>query len=107
MPILGTFLIGHQYEIRVDSAPASPGSSALVFGWVPNPGLPPTTPVVDLIPPGIGRLHAGVVPSAQMMILEVDLPNGPNASVTITVSQDGAPIKSEVMTNDFRWLFSV
>lgn len=107
MPFKGTLKTGRPYKVAVTSRSGTPGITAVSMTWVPMPNLTAATPVVDAIPPGMKIQHTGTVPAAQLLLIDLDLPDAPEAAVTITVEQDASVIASGAETADSNWAFLV
>jgi hypothetical protein len=107
MPFKGTLKTGKPYKIAVSSRAGTPGITAVAMAWVPMPDVTPVAPIVEAVSPGMRIQREGTVPAAQLLLLDLDLPDAPAANVIITVEQDGAMIAGGTETADSNWTFLV
>jgi hypothetical protein len=110
MSFKGVLTTGDRYSITIASDPGTPGTTAASIVWVPNVGSPAITPTVHAVPPGMASMDAGIVPAAQMLLIDLDLPDVTGAKVTATVTSGpiGGPPRtvagSETADNDWTFL---
>jgi len=107
MSLKGTLSVGSSCRITIDSAVATPGTLAVALLWIPNPAGTTPAPDVFAVAPGGKIQRSLVVPSAQMLLVDLDLPSVQGGGATIVVEQGAVVVAEGVEGADATWTFLV
>ena len=107
MSLKGTLTTRASCRITIDSAPATPGTSAVAIVWIPKANTAVPAPVVTSIAPGARLQRTFPIPEAQMLLVDIDLPVDQVSAMTVTVEQDTTTIATDLERSDTEWTFLV